>query len=154
MSTALLGADVLKDYDTLEFPLGTQVTKGQTTYEFVAAASAITAYSVYIIDEAGDASTAFSHTAAGSGAIPVKLGIPQVSLTAGNYGWVARQGKMKVTVLASCAKDVKLYSSATGGALDDASSSQTLVPGFRIDTTDGGSGSAIYGTAAVPLYAN
>jgi hypothetical protein len=150
----LLGADVLKDYETQEFSLGTLVQKDETVYEFVKATSAITAYSVYIIDEAGDASTAFTHAAAGSGAVPVKLGVPQVSLTAGNYGWVARQGKIKVTVLASCAKDVKLYSSGTAGALDDASSSQTLVPGFRIDTTDGGSGSSIYGTAAVPLYAN
>lgn len=150
----LLGVDTTKSYSTKEFALGTLVTLSGVTYEFIKSTGGTTAYNVYIIDEAGD-TTAFTHAAAGSGAVPVKLGIPQIAITAGEYGWAVRAGNsFYVNVLASCAADVKLYSSGTSGKLDDTSASQTLVPGLRINSADGGSGSAILASAAIPLAAN
>jgi hypothetical protein len=68
------------------------------------------------------------------------LGVPQLALASGEYGWFARQGGFSVKVLDSCAADVKLYTSATAGVLDDSSSTQSLIEGLRINAAAAGSG--------------
>lgn len=60
-------------------------------------------------------------------------------IASGEYGWVAVKGKVTALVKASCAPDVALFTSATDGALDDASTSQTEILGVVITSTAGGS---------------
>ena len=74
-----------------------------------------------------------------------------VAIGSGEYGWARTRGSnFSVNVLASCAADAVLYTSATAGKLDDASSSQTKIDGIVIVTADGGSGSAIECIATYP----
>ena len=59
-----------------------------------------------------------------------------VSIPASYYAWAAIEGELEVTVLASCARRVPLYTSATAGYLDDTSTSQTLIEGASINATN------------------
>jgi hypothetical protein len=133
----ILGVNVLKSYPTAEFPLGTLAQVDGTIYEFAGSTSGIAAYKLSAIDEDGNAALAgYSAT------IPRKLGVPQAAIAATEYGWFARQGNFTINALASCAIDVKLYTSATPGSVDDAASSQNLISGLRINTAAGAGGAA------------
>lgn len=148
----ILGVNVGKAYTTKEFALGQWAQIEGITYEFAGSASGCNAYKLYRIDEAGDASTAHSH----STTLPCKLGCPQVAIGAGEYGWFVRQGDgFLINALASCAKDVVLYTSATAGAVDDTSTSQTKIAGLRINA-DVGAGAAenVSASAAIPMASN
>jgi len=56
-------------------------------------------------------------------------------------------------VLASAAADAVLYSSATAGSLDDASTSQTAVNGLCLTTARGGTAGSAPGLATWPKSA-
>lgn len=118
-------------------------------YELVQAAEAIAAYETVVITYAGAASKL---TTTNAGAIPQKVGVAQNAIASGSYGWVVREGPLTVKVLASCAKDVKLYTTATAGAIDDTAT--TLISGLVITANDGGSGSNIAGRAVRELVVN
>lgn len=93
----------------------------------------------------------------GTSTAPRMYGIAQIAFADNEYGWVWRGGGggnnsgIKVNVLASCVNNVKLYTSATSGALDDASAGQTLIQGLVITTTNGGSTAAVECFSAIPL---
>ena len=57
----------------------------------------------------------------------------QVAFASGEYGWVAIAGKFTGFVGASCVQDVKLYTTATAGLVDDTAT--TLVSGVMLETT-------------------
>jgi|TARA_R100000995_G_scaffold66172_1_gene35009 hypothetical protein len=67
------------------------------------------------------------------------VGVAPVAIASGSYAWVQTSGVCTLNVLASCAADAKLYTSATAGSLDDASSSQTQVHGLKLTSARGGS---------------
>ena len=82
-----------------------------------------------------------------SGSEPTAVGAVQASGISDNYyGWAFRglgggSGKgIKVNVLASCAADVKLYTTATAGSLDDTAAD--CVQGVCLVTGVGGSAAA------------
>lgn len=94
---------------------------------YVHAGAAITQYSWVSIDENFEAVMGTKTLAdAGHG-----VGFAQVAFADNDFGWVCVNGpgNINVRVLASCAADVQLYTSATAGALDDTSASQTLIRG-------------------------
>lgn len=108
-------------------------------YQLVHAAEAITQYAAVSIDEAFEASM-ITDTLAKTG---VGVGVAQYALANDDYGWVLRQGQGTLLVLASCAADVGLYTSASAGYLDDATASLTLISGIVLTA----SRSAAAGTA-------
>ena len=48
------------------------------------------------------------------------MGVAQTALAAGEYGWIMQKGNdLRVNVLIACQPAVPLFTTATGGALDD-----------------------------------
>lgn len=76
-----------------------------------------------------------------------RVAIAQAALVASKYGWYLLRGEGYVNLLANCAKDVALYTTATAGSLDDTSASQTKVLGIVNQT-------AITSAAAAMCYVN
>lgn len=67
------------------------------------------------------------------------VGISQAAFLASQFGWVCIHGRTKVNALASCAKEVALYTCATAGSVDDDATSQTKVNRIVLEATVGGS---------------
>lgn len=124
-------------------------------FVFVQANGAIDQYAAVKIDNDGQASML---TTAISGTEPTAVGVAQVAFADNEYGWVwvgegGGSGKgIKVKVAASCATDVKLYTTATAGVLDDTATD--LIQGLTIVSTDGGAGSAIECYSPCRLFTN
>jgi hypothetical protein len=132
--------------------LGDEAIIEGAVWRYVKASGAISAYDFVTITDAGLAASGTT-TTAGSG--PVGCGVAQFAFASGDYGWVAvgpfflREDGLtafKVNALTLCALDVKLYTTATAGAIDD--SATTLVSGLLLTTTN-----ATGGTVAEPCIA-
>lgn len=97
-----------------------------TEFQYCQSSGIITQYDWVGIDENNQAAS-LTKAMADDG---FKIGVAQVT-TADNDGvWVATEGRnLNGNVLASCAADVALYTSATAGHLDDTSASQTKIDG-------------------------
>ncbi|MBF0311512.1 MAG: hypothetical protein HQL56_18530 [Magnetococcales bacterium] len=124
-----------------DFPLGTTVagTDG-TRWMFVHAAGAITQYQVVGIDENFEASP-LTKAMADDGWF---IGFAQIAFADNDFGWVAIEGSnIKGKCLANCALDVSLYTSATAGSLDDASTSQTKIDGVVAVSAVGSTAAAV-----------
>lgn len=68
-----------------------------------------------------------------------RIGAAQVAFTANYYGWVFIGGGAYTGLFKTlCAQNVKLYTSATAGYLDDDATSQTQVEGPYVLATVGG----------------
>ena len=102
-------------------------------YIFVQANSAIAAYDVVTIPSDTFVAAEFSTTVANASEI---LGVPSYALASGDYGWVQIYGATKVKVLGLAAKTSLLYSTTTGGSLDDATASNYQVTGIQILSTN------------------
>jgi hypothetical protein len=129
ITSGLLGVNITDTptTNTSQHALGTCVTGVDgTEFVYVLAGGAITQYDAVGIDEDFSA-TALTKAAADDGH---NIGFAQVAFTSGDYGWVAKKGtNISVRLAASCAADVPLYTTATAGVLDDASTSQTKIDG-------------------------
>lgn len=132
--TTMIGVDLTDTPTTASFTLGTKVTTedGQV-YTYVKASAAIAQYDWVGIDEDFQAAP-LTKAMADDGWF---VGVAQVAFASADYGWVATQGaNLTGKTLASCAADVALYTSATAGALDDTSASQTKIDGVvRVTAT-------------------
>lgn len=102
------------------------------------AAAAIAAGEWVGIDELGQASL-LTKALADAG---YKVGAAQVAFASADYGWVLCRGVGIGKGLVSCAADVALYTTATAGALDDTTTSQTEIKGVRLTAAVGGGGAA------------
>lgn len=155
IGTPKLGVKVSETSTTQLFPLGTLIEVNGNTYEYVKSTASLAAGLVCGILEDGTIAEGFTHAVGGSGAIPTPLCIPQIAFAANDYGWVARRGKdLTLQANAATANDVKIYTSATAGKIDDNPSSQTLIVGLRLNTATSGAGTVTDASAAVLLYAN
>ena len=148
-----VGVDYTKVSTIPEFELGTvvtvpvslsdltaggaaQTTTGFSTIKYIKAGAALTAFEVQIIDRANiagelaAADKAVNHT--NLDGKMVSLGVPLVGIASGSYGWVVISELVKVKVLADCAAFVPVYTSGTDGAVDDTSTSQTLIKGLYL----------------------
>ena len=146
MGSLLARMDVTRVDTIPEFTQGmVQPDDLGTSWMYVKASGAKTAFLTYDIDKDGLMGAALTTTTAGAG--PLRLGIPQVAIADGSWGWVfVGPGKARVSVLASAAADSPLYTTATGGSLDDTAT--TIIPGLRLTTANGGA------TADQPCIAN
>ena len=108
--------------------LGTRVTATDGSHwVFVQAGAAITQYSWVAITEDFQAVMGTTALAAAGH----QVGFAQVAFADNDFGWVAvhAPGNITARLLASCAADVQLYTSATAGALDDTSAGVNLIRG-------------------------
>ena len=135
----LAGARIDSPSAAAEHAPGTRIagTDG-TEWIYVQAAGAIARYDYVTVDENFQAA-AGTKTAVDAGHA---VAIAQAAFADDQYGWVATVGQgaaLKVNVLARCAKDAALYTTARAGKLDDASSNQTKIGGIAITAAAGGS---------------
>jgi hypothetical protein len=149
-SDAVANSDLTATATVAQFPLGQEVLVGATKFKYVkATGGAKVAGAVYAMNKDYDLTSAYTTTI---GASVVKLGVPQIAIAENSFAWVAVQGVMNVSVLASAAAGAALYSTATAGSLDDASSSVKLVPGLTLTTSNGGATANAPAFAAIELY--
>lgn len=126
------------------------------TWKFVKASGAVTQYDAGIIDKDGNFA---SVTTTSASTTPKIVGFAQVAAASGEYLWVwigAGGGTgfgVKGRVAASYAAGAKLYTTATAGVLDDASTAG-VITGVVGLTTDSGSGSAVELQAGGAIYSN
>lgn len=156
----LLGCNISATYTSAEqaalgMARGTLTTAqhGQI-YEFTQALSTVAQYDAVAF--LGDSSTsdAFITRVAPlettNGALSAKVGIAQVAITSGEYGWVALNGgQLQVKALIACQPGVPLYATATAGSVDDAIVSASGIVGL-IALQCATSASAITCIAAFP----
>jgi hypothetical protein len=110
--------------------------KAEAEFVYVQASGAVGAFNAVKIDHDG---TAVALTTTVSGAEPTRVGVAQVALASGQFGWVFVRGGgtgrgIKVNALTLCAADVKLYTTATAGAIDDAATD--LIQGLVLVSTN------------------
>jgi hypothetical protein len=150
VNPATMGLMVAEKSTVAQFPLGLVVTVAQTTYKYVKAITgAKTIGLCYEINKDNELSAAITTTTA---ALVQQIGIPQITLAANDFAWVAIQGIITVSVLASCAAGAQLYTTATAGSLDDATGGGVFaIRGFSISTANGGSTANVAGLAVLPL---
>lgn len=126
--TSCLGIDLTKTPTVAEHPLGLRVAATDNQeYVYVQANGAITQYDAVGIDENYQAA-ALTDAMAADGWF---IGFAQVAFADNDYGFVATKGSnVRVRVAANCAADVPLYTTATAGVLDDASTGVTNIDGI------------------------
>ena len=138
----LAGARIDSPSSAAEHALGTRVsgTDG-TEWIYVRAQAAIARYDYVTVDES------FRARAGTKAAVDAghAIGVAQAAFASGDHGWVAAGGQgaaLKVNVLARCAADRPLYTSATAGKLDDTAGGQTKVAGIVITSAAGAAAAA------------
>lgn len=104
----------------------------KSEWMYVQADASIGAFAAVMIDQSSKAVPLTTTNSASSKAI----GFAQVSVASGSYSWVALQGSnIKVNLATNCAPNVRLYTTATNGVLDDAIVSAGLVQGVVATVT-------------------
>jgi hypothetical protein len=116
------GANPLDTMTTLTegrgFALGDRFQDGSgREWIFVRATSAIAANDVVTFDETHTGVVAPLGTA--NDARGDRIGVAAVAFAANDYGWLQIYGPCTMNVLASCAANVRLNTTATAGSLDD-----------------------------------
>lgn len=84
---------------------------------YVKATSAIAQYDVVTFDETHNTTVAPLGT--GNDARGDRAGVAPVAIASGEYGWLQIYGACTMNVLASCAANTRLNTTATAGSLDD-----------------------------------
>ena len=117
------------------FTVGARVnTPDGKEYVFVQANSAVSQYDVVSIPHDGSlVAASLTTTNAPTGQ---EIGVAPFAFASGDYGWVQVKGNARVNVLGSCVKNIALWTTSTGGALDDATASNYLVMGLQILSTN------------------
>ena len=133
-----VSVDFTKVSTTKEHPLGIELNGlDGNTYVYCQAGETISAAQACILDEA---SSLLRVNTTRTASKPCVVAVPQNALASSEYGWaVVRGSSFNVIVAANCAADVKLYTTASSGTLDDSSSGTDLIQGIRINTANGGS---------------
>lgn len=125
LTGGLIGARLDEPSSTADFRLG-QVEHGidGTMFMYVVASGAINQYDLVGVNEDFDAYPLTTALAAQSDV----LGLAQVAFSSGQYGWVARTGAgdLRVRTKASAAADAQLWTTASAGVVDDATSAGAL----------------------------
>ena len=137
----IIGIDLSATPSTVAYwEPGTYVEQNGSQYVYIKSHTAPTAGLVYSYLEASGLTVA-ALTQTTDDTSPISLCIPQIAFTAASqYGWaLVGPGNGVVSVLANCAIDVLLYTTATAGSLDDASASAKVVVGIKLTTANGGS---------------
>jgi hypothetical protein len=117
-------------------------------WQFVKGAATIAQYEYVKVSTDGNFTITSMTTTTNASTEPAEVGCVQATggFTSTKYGWVFRGfGAHTGLFAASCVQDVKIYTTATNGVVDD--SATTLVNGLKLITT-------IVGAAASPAWAS
>lgn len=118
-----IGVDLTRPTSDARFRLG-EICKTADGQEYIYVqdnGSALTQYAFVAVDEAFAATELTTALAL----VGHYIGIAQVAFTASYYGWVAVKGSdLTGLTNAAVAVDTQLYTTATAGKVDDASSTQ------------------------------
>ncbi len=104
-----------------------------TTYRYVHANGATSQYGFVSISTDGLFEATPLTTTTNASTNPLLVGAAQCAFADDEYGWVAVKGYFTGNFAASCVQDVKIYTTATAGVVDDAST--TLINGLKLITT-------------------
>lgn len=120
--TAFVGANTADSFSTTTdgrmFSAGERyVDQAGKEWVFVKASSAIAQYDVCTFDETYITTVAPLGT--GNDARGDRIGVAAVAIASGSYGWLQVFGPCTMNVLASCAANVRINTTATAGSLDD-----------------------------------
>jgi hypothetical protein len=150
----LLGVDLDNVYTSageLPHAQGVEVVTQNGRAILARAASGVAQFSLVVLAPSSANASASTVALLGStgNATQGRLAIAQTSVTSAGYGWfhteINRDGK--VLALDACLPNVRLYTTATGGAVDDATVSAGPIQGLFIKATASG-------TTAIPCVAN
>lgn len=72
--------------------------------------------------------------------------VPAVTLASGQYGWAFVKGHISIATNAAAAINVRLFTTATAGKVDDDASTKGLIPGFQL-VVAAGSATTVLGYA-------
>jgi hypothetical protein len=138
-SVNLVGARLRETSTTKLFDLGSSTYDDLgSRWEYVQASAAIAQYA-YVKVTAAFAAAEGTTTLLPS-TEPARVGCAQVAFAINEYGWVVRSGQHTGKFAASCVQDVKIYTTATAGVVDDAAT--TLINGLKLITTITGAANA------------
>lgn len=152
-----VGVDLDREYTDVDtdipFQLGTRYEAANgNKYRFVKAAAAKTATYLYIIDE--DYIVQDAATTALTNSLPNLLGIPVATSTAPasldasatyTYFWIQTAGSMEAYAKAASAADALVYTTTTGGQMDDGDGSGNIVANAKwVDTVGAGAAGTIF----------
>lgn len=81
-----------------------------------------------------------------------RCGVAMGTASSGNFGWVQRQGQASIRVLASCAANARLNTTATAGILDDdGTAGAKHIEGIHLQVANGGATANQEGTLNGPI---
>lgn len=124
--SSLIGANTGATTTTAEFGLGDRhIDHNGKVWVYVQASASIAQYDVVTYDETYYTTVAPVSTS--NDARGDKLGVAAVAFANDEYGWLQIYGPCTLNVLGSCNPNVELTTSATGGSLDDATTSSLVV---------------------------
>lgn len=122
---------------------GTIVPTDVGDYMYVQANGAVAQYALVKIDDSFQAAEGTSTNLPSTE--PASVGVVHLAALADNeYGWafVGNGEGQTILVNATCAADVKLYTTATAGKVDDASGGGQLINGLKLTAATAASGSS------------
>jgi len=129
--TETIGSTVVNTGNSNTVPLGTTVKLddgGEAMY--CQMASAVGQYNAVVISVGHVASNlTTTNVAKGQGGISRQVGWAQTSIAVSAFGWIHTSGRPIAELAANCAEMVPLFTTATAGALDDATVSAAMVTG-------------------------
>ena len=133
------------------FGLGDVITDHNgKTYIFVKATAAIAQYDVITFDETHSgvvAPLSTSNDARGD-----RVAVAPFAFASGEYGWVQIYGACTMNVLASCAANARLNTTATAGSLDDDGTAGAMqVEGIFLTAARGGTNGSAAGILNWPM---
>lgn len=118
-------------------------------YIYVKASSAIAQYDVVTFDETFITTVAPLSTS--NDARGDLVGVAAVAIASGSYGWLQIYGPCTMNVKASCAANVRLNTTATGGSPDDDGTTGAMaIDGLYLTTARGGTDGSAPGILNYP----
>lgn len=147
-----IGVNLELTTSVAQYSLGTVVTGTDgVMFEYIQASEALSQYGVVAIYAQNSARLMETSIATAAGELKAtKVGVVQVSIASGFYGWAQRQGKCIFNVADDAAAGAILFTTATAGVVDDATVSGALVLGLYLTTTSS-LATAMTGNAHLPL---
>lgn len=140
-TTGTVGIDLSRTSTTPEWNLGQIETMNDGVYQYIQADAAIDQYAILRIEEDFGASEGTTTNLPATE--PSACGIAVSDIASGSYGWAfIGPGVFTVLVAATCAADVKLYTTATAGQVDDDASGTRLFQGLTLTAATTGAGSS------------
>lgn len=155
MSSSVVGYNLNDSFSTTTdgrmWGVGDRVTNDVgKEYVFVKASSAIAQYDVVTFDETYTTTVAPLSTS--NDARGDLVGVAPVAIASGSYGWLQIYGPCVMNVLASCAANVRINTTATAGSLDDDGTAGSMqVEGIFLTTARGGSNGSAAGILNRPI---